>query len=131
MKEERRGDERGEKRHVKMKEKVKGEEKRKSREEKREEKKSEEERQDAEQRQDQEEMTEKMKRHSQKKVSRPSNPPDDLVQNVSEKNPSRTNYSSIFSAKVQNLTVFSLIYMIRIRFFGPRELIQNGFRAAQ
>ena len=26
---------------------------------------------------------------------------------------------------------FSIIYMIRIRFFGPRELIQNGFRAGQ
>ena len=24
---------------------------------------------------------------------------------------------------------FSIIYMIRIRFFGPGELIQNGFRA--
>ena len=36
-----------------------------------------------------------------------------------------------FSAKVQNLTVFSFIYMIRIRFFGPRELNQKGFRAAQ
>ena len=35
------------------------------------------------------------------------------------------------SAKVQNLTVFSFIYMIRIRFFGPGELIQKGFRAAQ
>ena len=37
----------------------------------------------------------------------------------------------IFLSKVQNLTVFSIIYMIRIRFFGPREIIQNGFRAAQ
>ena len=35
-----------------------------------------------------------------------------------KKNPFRTNYSSIFSSKVQNLTVFSIIYMIRIRFFG-------------
>ena len=43
----------------------------------------------------------------------------------------RTNYSSIFPSKVQNLTVFSIIYMIRIRFFGPGELIQNGFSAAQ
>ena len=64
-------------------------------------------------------------------VSRPSNPPDELAQNVSKKNPFRTNYSSIFSAKVQNLAVFSFIYMIRIRFFGPQELIQNGFRAGQ
>ena len=66
-----------------------------------------------------------------KNVSRPSNPPDELAQNVSKKNPFRTNYSSIFSAKVQNLAVFSFIYMIRIRFFGPQELIQNGFRAGQ
>ena len=33
-----------------------------------------------------------------------------------------------FSSKVQNLTVFSIVYMIRIRFFGPRELIQKIFR---
>ena len=26
-----------------------------------------------------------------------------------------------FSSKVQNLTVFSIIYMIRIRFFGPEN----------
>ena len=67
----------------------------------------------------------------QKNVSGPSNPPDYLAQNVSKKNPRRTNYSSIFSAKVQNLTVFSIIYMIRIRFFGPGELIQNYFRRAR
>ena len=36
-----------------------------------------------------------------------------------------------FSSKVQNLTVFSIVYMIRIRFFGPRELIQRYFSAAQ
>ena len=83
-------------------------------------------------------MKEKMKRDRGEKcffflknVSEPSNPPDELAQNVSKKNPRRTNYSSIFSAKVQNLAVFSFIYMIRIRFFGPQELIQNGFRAAQ
>ena len=33
-------------------------------------------------------------------------PPDELAQHVSKKNPRRTNYSSIFSAKVQNLAVF-------------------------
>ena len=67
---------------------------------------------------------EKMKENifSQKNVSRPSNPP---AQNFSKKNPRRTNYSSIFSSKVQNLTVFSIIYMIRIRFVGPEELIQG------
>ena len=36
-----------------------------------------------------------------------------------------------FSSKVQNLTVFSIIYMIRIPFFGPGELIQRYFRAAR
>ena len=66
-----------------------------------------------------------------KNVSRPSNPPDELAQNVSKKNPFRTNYSSIFSSKVQNLAVFSFIYMIRIRFFGPQELIQKYFRRAR
>ena len=43
------------------------------------------------------------------------------------KNPFRTNYSSIFPSKVQNLTVFSIIYMIRIRFFGSGESIQRTF----
>ena len=36
-----------------------------------------------------------------------------------------------FLSKVQNLTVLSIIDMIRIRFFGPRVLIQKGVRAAQ
>ena len=86
-----------------------------------------------------EKMKEKMKKEMKrgektfvlKNVSRASNPPDELAQHVSKKNPRRTNYSSFFSSKVQNLTVFSIIYMIRIRFFGPVELIQNGFSAAQ
>ena len=65
-----------------------------------------------------------------KNVSGPSNTPDESAQKVSKKNPSRTNYSFIFSSKVQNLTVISIIYMIRIRFFGSGELIQNGFSAA-
>ena len=34
-----------------------------------------------------------------KKFSGPSNPPDELAQNVSKKNPFRTNYSSIFLKK--------------------------------
>ena len=42
-----------------------------------------------------------------------------------------TNYFLIFPWKVQNLTVFSIMFMIRIRIFGPRESIQTGFRAAQ
>ena len=46
------------------------------------------------------------------------------------KNPFRTTYSS-FSSKVQNLTVFSVTYMIRIRFYGPGEIISKEFRAAR
>ena len=67
----------------------------------------------------------------EKNVSEPSNPPDELTQNVSKKKSPSDELFLHFSAKVQNLTVFSFIYMIRIRFFGPGELIQNGFRAAQ
>ena len=55
---------------------------------------------------------ERMKFLFLKNVSRPSNPPDELAQNVSKKSP-----SELFlhvSWKVQNLTVFSIIYMIRI-----------------
>ena len=36
-----------------------------------------------------------------------------------------------FSSNVQNLTVFSIICMILIRFFGFRESFQLGFRTAQ
>ena len=61
------------------------------------------------------------------KCLRTLKPPDELAQNVSKKEkPFRTNYSSIFS-KVQNLTVFSIIYMIRIRFFGSGEIIRMVF----
>ena len=35
------------------------------------------------------------------------------------------------SSKVQNLTVFSIVYMIRIRFVGQGELNQRTFSAAQ
>ena len=79
-------------------------------------------------------MTEKMKRDRGdffKNDSRPSNPPDELAPNVSKKKSLSDELFLHFSAKVQNLTVFSIIYMIRIRFFGPGELIQNGFRAAR
>ena len=75
-------------------------------------------------------MKEKMIK--QENVSRPSNPPDELPQHVSKK---KKNVGRIFppflSSKVQNLTVFSIIDLIRIRFFGPGELNQNGFRAAR
>ena len=42
-----------------------------------------------------------------------------------KKNPRRTICSSIFLSKVQNLTVLSFIYMIRIRFFGPGECLET------
>ena len=45
-----------------------------------------------------------------KEVSEPSNPPDELAQNVSKKNPFRTNYSSIFPSKVQNLAVLNYLH---------------------
>ena len=36
-----------------------------------------------------------------------------------------------FSSKVQNLAVFSTIYMIRIRFSGSRELFKRHFSRAR
>ena len=42
-----------------------------------------------------------------KNVSRPSNPQDELAPICFEKNHRRTNYSSIFPSKVQNLAVYS------------------------
>ena len=83
-------------------------EEKKKREDEREKKRKEEKRR--------EKMKRKMKRDrcensfffQNKNVSRPSNPPDELAQNVSNTNPFRTNYSSIFPSKVQNLAVFEL-----------------------
>ena len=105
------------KRRSKMKEET--------REDQRQEKRREEKREEArqEKRQDEErerEMKEKI--FFKKNVPGHSSPPAELAQNVSKKNPRRTNYSSIFPSKVQNLTVFSFIYMIRIRFFWARGI---------
>ena len=36
----------------------------------------------------------------------------------------------MFPSKVQNLTVFSINFMLRIQFFGPRELIQEELGTA-
>ena len=60
----------------------------------------------------------------QKNVSRPSNPPDELTQNVSKKkkNHRRTNYSYIFSAKVQNLTVFFIYLHDSFSIFRARRI---------
>ena len=45
-----------------------------------------------------------------KNVSRPSNPPDELAQNVSKKNPRRTNYSSIFLQKFRIWPFFNYLH---------------------
>ena len=67
----------------------------------------------------------------QKNVSRPSNRPDELTQHVSRKKiPSDELFLHFFFESSES-DRFSIIYMIRIRFFWPGELIQNGFRAAQ
>ena len=71
-------------------------------------------------------MKEKMKRRDKKEkcffflrnVSEPSNPPDELAENVSKKKSPSDELFLHFSVNVQNLAVFSFIYMIRIRFFG-------------
>ena len=74
-------------------------------------------------------MKEKMKRDKDereedsfvKNVSRPSNPPDELAQNVSKKIPLGRIIFPFFFEGSQNPTVYSIIYMIRIRFFGSGE----------
>ena len=104
-----------------MKDKRRDKMKRRSREEKREDKKREEARQEKGQDEDD---------FFFKKCFKTPNAPDELAQNVSKKSLSDENVL-VFPSKVQNLTVFSIIYMIRIRFFGRGELIQNGFSAAR
>ena len=54
-------------------------------------------------------------------ASNHKNPPDELSHNDSKKSRS----DELFVRKFRILPVFSNIYMIRIRFFGPLELIQN------
>ena len=66
----------------------------------------------------------------QKMFEDPQYQPDELAHNVSKKIPFGRKFPPFF-CKSSESDVFSIIYMIRIRFFGPRELIQNGFRAAQ
>ena len=56
-----------------------------------------------------------------KNVSNQKNPPDEFANNVSKKIPFRR----IFVRKFRFFLVFSIIYMIRTRIFGPRELIQT------
>ena len=62
-----------------------------------------------------------------KNVSEPQNPPDESAQHVSKKiSLFRTNYFMIFLRKFRISPCFCIINMIRIRCFGPGELIQNG-----
>ena len=66
-----------------------------------------------------------------KNVSRPSNPPDELAQNVSKKIPFGRIITPFFCKSSESDRFFSFIYMIRIRFFGPGELNQSGSGTAQ
>ena len=56
----------------------------------------------------------------QKNVSRPSNPPDELAQNVSKKNPRRTNYSSIFPSKVRIWPFLNYLHDLNSFFWAQR-----------
>ena len=53
---------------------------------------------------------EKMKDIFPKNVSRPKNPPDELAQNVSKKNPLRTNYSSFSFESSESDRVFNYLH---------------------
>ena len=66
-----------------------------------------------------------------KKITKPKNPPDELSHHDSKKKKHRqTELFGNFSSKVQNLTLFSINSMIRIRFSGSRELIWKAFSGA-
>ena len=74
-------------------------------------------------------ITEKIKRDKDerkedffvKNVSEPSNPPDELVQNVSKKKIPFGRIIPPFFFESSESDRFSIIYMIRIRFFGSGE----------
>ena len=70
-----------------------------------------------------------MKRGEQipKNVSRPSNPPDELAQHVSKKNPFRRIIPPFFSAKVQNLAVFFIYLHDSNSIFWAQEIKSEGF----
>ena len=65
-----------------------------------------------------------------KNVSGPSNLPE-LAQHVSKTNSLSDKIFLLFFFESSESDRFSIIYMVRIRFFGPGELIQKTFRAAQ
>ena len=58
---------------------------------------------------------------------KPKNPPDEKAHHDSKKCPP----DELFVRKFRISPVFSIIYMVRIRIFGPRELIQNEFSDEQ
>ena len=69
---------------------------------------------------------------TKKNVSGHSNQPDELAQNVSKKKiPVGRIIPPCVLQKCRIWPFFSIIYMIRIRFFGPRELNQNYFSGAR
>ena len=118
---ERREDERGETRQEKTDEKTRQDEReekiKRSREDEREEEREEDTRREG--RRDEERQRREMKERMilLKKCLKPKNPPHKLAQNVSKKFLSDELFL-IFRSKGQNLTVFSHIYMIGIRFSG-------------
>ena len=71
-------------------------------------------------------------------VSGPSNPPDELAQNVSKKNPHRTNYSSIFLRKcrfwpflnyLHDMNSFFWAQRIKSELFFGRTVFIDGWMA--
>ena len=67
-----------------------------------------------------------------KNVSEPSNPPDELAQNVSKKSLSDEFFLHFFCKSSESGRFFIYLHDSNSFFFGgPGELIQNGFSAAQ
>ena len=65
-------------------------------------------------------------------VSEPSNPPDELAQNVSKKPLSdELLLLFFFFDSSESDRFFQIFCMIRIRFFGSEESIQRTFRRAR
>ena len=81
-------------------------------------------------------MIEKMKRDRGeffflKNVSGPSNPPDELAQNVSKKIPVGRIIPPFFLQKFRIWPFFNYLHESNSIFWAPRELIQKGVRAAR
>ena len=78
-------------------------------------------------------MKEKMKRGMKrgdfffkKNVSRPSNPPDEIAQNVLKKNPFQTNCSSFFCKSAESGRFFIYLHDSNSFFSGRGNLIRMG-----